>query len=176
MTDSKRLADPVEIAKYMPMGSAIIYRHFGKEDRVQEAEALRQVTFERGQQFLIGHDPELAIATGADGVHFRRDSPRSLSGLWRKRCPGWILTMAGFKTEAVFAQPIHDLDALIISSVFESQSPSAGDPIGLVKFTSLCQKLDVPVIALGGINAGNASKIETSGASGLAAVSAFERT
>lgn len=155
----------------MPVGCAIIYRHFGKPGRHEEAVHLRRVTFERGQQFLIGQDPELAIAVGADGVHFRRDSALNLTSLWRARIPAWLITQAGQKSDTVFKQPVSALDALLISSIFDSESPSAGTAIGTEKLTGICEKLDVPVIALGGINAANAQHIIGTGAAGLAGIS-----
>jgi len=130
MTDPKRMTDVVKAAKNMPRGAAIIYRHFGSAHRFVDAEALRQVTFERDQQFLIGADPELAIEVGADGVHFRRDAELDAPILWRQRCPEWLISMAGLK-QGDYNGDISVLDALFVSAVFKSRSPSAGEPIGV---------------------------------------------
>jgi thiamine-phosphate pyrophosphorylase len=160
----------------MPIGSTIIYRHFGKKDREQEARLLRQITFKRGQQFLIGADPGLAINIGADGVHFRRDFSLRLPAMWRNRYPDWLITMAGLKSQnAAYSGDIENLDALIVSSIFESQSPSAGTPIGVKALKRICAQSSVPVIALGGINTKNVSKLSGSGAAGLAAISGLGR-
>jgi len=59
MTDPTRVPDVVAAAQTLPYGAAIIYRHFGSAHKFIDAESLRQITFERGQQFLIGDDPEL---------------------------------------------------------------------------------------------------------------------
>lgn len=171
MTDPVRITDPVAAAHAMPIGSTVIYRHFGKCDRHEEAGRLRAVTLERRQQLLIGHDPELAIAAGADGVHFRRHSAPGLAALWRSRIPEWIITRAGLKSGAIFEQPVSALDAVFVSSIFESRSPSAGMPVGVEALTAICKKLDVPVIALGGIKPSNAGDLIGTGAAGLAGVS-----
>lgn len=170
MTDPQRVLDPVAVVKALPEGAAIIYRHFGREGYVREAEALRQVTFERQQQLLMGHDPKLAISIGADGVHFRRDARLQAPMLWRQNCPDWIITMAGLKGPQNYSGHLSVLDGLLISSVFYSKSPSAGDPIGPAVLAEHCASLAVPVFALGGVNARTASRLENTGAAGMAGV------
>ncbi len=170
MTDPQRVPDPIKAAQNLPPGTTIIYRHFGQKDYYQTAEALRQVTFKKDQQFLIGHDPELAIASGADGVHFRRDAKLLGPTLWRKNCPEWIISMAGLKGEQSYSGDLNVLDGLFISSIFYSKSPSAGDPIGALNLQDICQKLDVPVFALGGVSKRTASGLVGSGAFGLAGI------
>ena len=171
MSDPDRIPNIYAAAKRLPYGAAVIYRHFGKAGHRDEAIRLRQITFARGQQLLIGADPKLAIEVGADGVHFRRDAEVALPNLWRRRCPDWIITMAGLKGGAEYRGDLTRLDGLIVSSVFASQSPSAGNPIGVEAFMAMCRDLPVSVIALGGIHSGNVGQLIGSGAAGLAGVS-----
>lgn len=175
MTDPARVPDLMKSVKVLPIGSAIIYRHFGKTDKHEEAAALRQVTFAKSQQLLIGNDPQLAMDIGADGVHFRRDALLSAPTLWRQRCPNWIISMAGLKTGGYHAE-LNCLDALFISSIFESQSPSAGEPIGTAALKSKINSLPVSVFALGGINRKTAPDLIGTGAAGLAAINGVLKT
>ena len=169
MTDPKRIPDVREAAAQLPRRAAIIYRHFGSKDKLEDAKYLRQITFEREQQFLIGADPELAIKVGADGVHFRRDAKVSGPALWRQRCPHWLISMAGIKS-GTYEGELSVLDGLLISSVFPSQSSSAGEPIGLSAFEQKVQSLPLAVFALGGINKKTAPKLLGSGAAGIAGI------
>lgn len=169
MSDPARVPDVIKAVKALPNGAAIIYRHFGKADKFEEAKALRQITFAKSQQLLIGADPLLAISIGADGVHFRRDAYLKAPLLWRHRCPEWIISMAGLKT-GEYQADVTVLDALIVSSIFKSQSPSAGDPIGVEDLRGLTQNLPVPIFALGGVNKNTAAKLIKSGAAGLAGI------
>ncbi len=166
MTDPARVADPVSIARRLPEGCAIIYRHFGDP---KHAKTLREITRTRHQQLLIGNDPNLAEAIDADGVHFPRDADLAGPITWRAKHPDWIITMAGLKTGEYHA-PLHSLDALILSSVFPSRSPSAGEPIGVTALKSRAARLPVPIIALGGIDAGTAPILRGTGVTGLAAI------
>jgi len=166
MTDPNRMTDPAKIAAKLPKGTAIIYRHFGSPDH---AETLRDLTRNRGQQFLIGNDPELAKEIGADGVHFSRDATLSGPKLWREKQPNWIITMAGLKT-GDYLSGFEPLDALFISSVFPSKSPSAGESIGSAALEDRAARLPLPIYALGGITAGTTYDLAGIGVSGLAAI------
>lgn len=169
MTDPARVKDIESAAKKLPRGAALIFRHFGKDDHRSQAQHLRQVTFHYGLQFLIGDDPSLAIAVGADGVHFRRDANLAEPMLWRKRCPDWVISMAGIKS-GDYIGGLSVLDGLLVSSVFPSQSPSAGEPLGMKRFSKIAGVLPVPIFALGGVNKKTAPKLIGSGAAGLAGI------
>ncbi len=166
MTDPDRTPDPAAVTRQLPMGCAVIYRHFGSPDY---AEALRAITRERQQQLLIGNDPELAEQTGADGVHFARDPDVAGPIEWREKHPDWIITMAGLKT-GIYTAPLDSLDALFVSSVFPSRSPTAGTPISVAGLKERAARLPVPIIALGGVNAGTGFTLIGSGVSGLASI------
>ena len=168
MSDPKRLPDICTAAQNLPRGSALIYRHFGADDKEVIASALRQICFVKGVQFLIGQDEALARSCGADGLHLpERDLGRVES--LRKRYPDWLLTGAVHGEAALCKAGA--LDAAILSPVFKSQSPSAGTPLGLEEFTKMARNTSVPVFALGGINAKTAPRLLCSGAAGIAGVS-----
>ena len=166
MTDPNRVDNLLEAVSRLPEGCTVIYRHFGAP---QQAQALRDLTQMQGRQFLIGNDPELAETIGADGVHFPRDAALAGPITWRAKHPEWIITMAALKTGHYFA-PLDSLDALFVSSVFDSQSPSAGAPIGINGLRERAARLPAAVYALGGVDAGTAPQLLGSGAAGLAAI------
>lgn len=169
MTDPERVKDIFGAVQNLPRGAAIIYRHFGSAHKFVDAQALRQLTFERGQQLLIGDDPILAIEVGADGVHFRRDAKIEAPTVWRRRCPDWLISMAGIKSGA-YEGELSVLDGLLISSVFPSQSPSAGNSIGVKNLSDKVKNLPVPIFALGGISKQTAPTLLDSGAAGIAGI------
>ncbi|MEP3889112.1 MAG: thiamine phosphate synthase [Hellea sp.] len=169
MTDPERVENIEATAEQLPRGAALFYRHFGKVGHRAQAKRLRQLTFENSLQFLIGDDPELAIATGADGVHFRRDVNVAAPKLWRKRCPAWIISMAGIKS-GPYKGDVSILDGLLVSSVFPSRSPSAGKPIGIEALSEIACALPAPIFALGGVNKETAPKLIGSGAAGFAGI------
>ena len=59
MTDPKVITDIISVVESLPDNAAIIYRHFRKSDRLKEATKLRQITFEKNQQFENQREEEL---------------------------------------------------------------------------------------------------------------------
>jgi len=83
--------------------------------------------------------------------------------------------MAGTKS-GHYSGGLSVLDGLLVSSVFPSQSRSAGEPIGVKRFAQSAQALPVPVFALGGVNKETAPKLIGSGAAGIAGIGFGVRT
>lgn len=170
-TDPDRTPRPWETAARLPVGSGVVFRHFGRADARETALRLREATQGRGGLLLIGLDADLAEAVGADGVHLPEralDQAARLSALW----PGWIITGAAH-SRALLETP--GLDALIVSPVFPAGGASADRPaLGLTTLTSWVEAAPCPVYALGGIDGGNAQSLIGSGACGIAGVSAIQ--
>ena len=172
MCDPERTPDLLKIARSLPEGSALIYRHFGAKNRKKIAKKLRRISFERQIQLLIGQDIDLAMRVGADGVHFpERDLEKGLA--LHKEYPDVLISGAAHSLEAVQQCAENGFDAAIVSSVFKSDSPSAGAPMGVEAFEHIVRQTKIPVFALGGINRRNVSALIGSGAAGIAGVSEF---
>lgn len=173
MTDPSRVPNLPEALAVLPPHCAIIYRHFGAPKRAIIAKLLREITQDRQQQFLIGGgDVKLALDVKADGVHFKRDAALQGPINLRQQNADIMITMAGLKT-GNYAAPLRCLDGLFISSIFPSQSRSAGLPLGVGGLKTACENLDAPIFALGGINVDTAEQLLGSGAAGIAGIEGF---
>lgn len=153
----------------LPAGSAVIYRAFGAKDAEARGRALRRLAKTRGLVFLVGADAGLAQRLGADGVHLPERLMR-LAPRLRQAHPNWLITTAAHGPRAIAAAARLKLDAALVSTVFASESPSAGKPLGPLRFAALARQARLPVIALGGIDVATAGRLANSGASGLAAI------
>jgi len=153
----------------LPAGAAVIYRAFGAEDAEAKGRALRQLARVRRLVFLVGADARLAARLGADGVHLP-ERLMHLAPRLRQAHPNWLVTTAAHGPRAVAAAGRLRLDAALVSTVFASDSPSAGRPLGPLRLTALARKARVPVIALGGMDRRTAGRLAQSGAAGLAAI------
>jgi len=169
ITDPERTPDPEALMQRLPRGAGVIYRGFGRPEALEEATRLAAVARAGGLVLLIGQDPDLAEKVGADGVHLPERLLGAGPGL-RARFPHWILTGAAHGEAALEAAAEAGLDAAILSPVFPSNSPSAGEALGLGAFSALARAARLPVYALGGIKAAAAPALIGSGAYGLAAI------
>ena len=156
LTDPNRTPAPsVHIAE-LPNKAGIVFRHFGANDRYVNAQALADICRREHRPFLIAADPELAKRVGADGVHW----PESRLGAarnWRGKFE--IQTASAHSRPAIVRAYRMGMDAVFCSTVFPSESPSAGRPIGALKLRLRALQAPLPVYGLGGINAANATSI-----------------
>lgn len=171
MTDPQR-ADPLKAAESLPDGNMIIYRHFGTKDRLDVADALRDICKSRGHLFLVGQDVALALGCGADGVHLPERDMLAASHI-RTAHPNWFISCAVHSENAIKQANALDLNAVILSPIFASSSPSAGKALGPERFKEMVKLSKHPVIALGGITTENADQAHAAGAASCAGVSIF---
>lgn len=171
-TDPARVTDPEAVAMRLPCGSGVVFRAFGAADAVEQGLRLRAITQARGLVLLVGADIALAHAVGADGVHLP-ERLRDQAGALRLARPESLITVAAHDRTAVEATKDLDIDALMVSPVFASNSPSAGSPLGLGGLTALVRATNKPVYALGGLRPETVEGLEKTGVVGLAAVEAL---
>jgi len=147
----------------------VVYRAFGAENAPILAQRLRRIARDRGLRLLIGADAGLAARVSANGVHL----PERLMHLAPRLAhahPGWLISAAAHDAVAIKRGADLGLDALVVSAVFPSRSPSAGSALGPIRFAELVKGATVPVIALGGVTNKNAPRLLSTGAAGMAAV------
>ncbi|MBU4459985.1 MAG: thiamine phosphate synthase [Verrucomicrobia bacterium] len=125
-----------------------------------------------GRAVIVNDRLDIAMACGADGVHLGQadlpcEAARRLGG------PGWIVGVSvGTEAEAVAAERA-GADYLGISPVFATPTkPDAPEPAGLAGLQRIRRVVRLPLVAIGGIHAGNAADVIRAGADGVAVVSA----
>jgi len=168
-TDPARTPDPVAAARALPPGSGVVYRHFGEEGADAIASSLTAACRDQGHVLLIAADPELAARVNADGVHWPE---RRLAQARRSGRRGWM-TASAHSPRAVARAARSGADAVFLSPVFRSASPSAGAPLGPLRARIAALAAPLPVYALGGIKKETARRLLCSQLSGLAAIEAL---
>lgn len=168
LTDPERTPDPVSVVASLPQEAGVIYRHFGADDRLSVAQRLVEACRQRRLCFLVAADPELAQEIGADGVHW----PERLS----KEAANWrgqlrLQTGSAHSQSAIRAGHQIGLDAVLVSTVFPSNSASATAPLGVPRFRAWVKAAPLPVYGLGGVSPSNAGQLAD--IAGLAAIDGF---
>lgn len=137
---------------------------------MQDAWGLREAAWRSKCLLLIGNDPKLALAAKADGVHWPEARLKD-SKKWRRAFT--IMTGAAHSRSAIVEGEKFGLNAMLVSTVFPSNSASASAPRGAIKFRQMANVATVPIYALGGVGASNANSIACAG--GIAAIEGIEK-
>jgi thiamine-phosphate pyrophosphorylase len=171
-TDPLRTPDPAAIAARLPRGAAVVFRAFGSDDALEQGRALLRVCRRRGLVLIVGADAGLAARLNADGVHL----PQRLAGRVgeiRALRARFLVTAAAHDLPAALTARGAGAQALVVSPIFASGSPSAGRPIGPRALALLIRRVGGPVYALGGVTERTARALADTGAIGVAAVEAL---
>jgi len=153
-----RTPDPIAIAKRLPEGWGVIYRHFGKPTRGETAAALSKIAKSNHLALLIAADPDLALTVKADGVHWP-ELQLGKARRWAKTFP--LMTASAHSPAAIRRAENSPIDAALVSTVFASNSNSAGKPMGAIALKRIAAQTALPIYGLGGISASNAHKISS---------------
>ncbi len=142
------------------------------EEMLKEALEIRDIAEEYSAFFIVNDDVSIAKESEADGVHLGQcDMPISEA---REILGGAAIIGASVTNleEALKAQK-EGADYVGVGSIFSTSTKTdAKQSLGLDVLYEICQNLDIPVIAIGGINQGNIKDVIKAGADGAAVVSA----
>lgn len=174
ITDSKlsRAGNFNDVSMAVACGVSVVqYRNKNAKTREMYEEAVRLREICRDTLFLINDRVDIALAVNADGVHLgQSDMPCEAA---RKLLGGEkiIGITVHNLAEAVQAEGI-GADYLGVSPIFQTATkPDAGKPAGISLIEEIRANVDIPLIAIGGIDHSNAIDVIRAGADGLCAIS-----
>jgi thiamine-phosphate pyrophosphorylase len=133
---------------------------------------------------LLNSRPDIAIATGANGIHLTSDpdelTPTQVRSLYAiTHSPAPIITISCHTLEDVHRARINQADAILFAPVFEKiiagQTITPGQ--GLSQLRAACLVASpIPVFALGGVTFDNAAACLDAGAAGIAGIRLFHQS
>lgn len=122
--------------------------------------------------FIINDNVDVAIKCGADGVHVGQEDMEA--GAVRKLVgDNMIIGVSAHNVEEAVKAAENGADYLGLGAVFNT---STKHNVGDMKYETLkaiCDAVDIPKVAIGGISADNIMKLSGSGVDGVAVVSAI---
>ena len=145
----------------------------GTREFLEEARAVQAALRGTGVPLIVNDRVDVALAIGADGVHLgQQDMPIAEA---RRLGPAeWIIGVSAECVEDAIRAEREGADYVGVSPVFAT--PTKTDtalPLGLEGLRQMRAAVKIPLVAIGGIHAGNAREVIRAGADGLAVVSAI---
>lgn len=166
----------VEVMAAAIRGGADAIQLRAKEETAREQLALgrelRALTRETGTLLIVNDRADLAVALEADGVHVGQDDlPPELAR--RIVGPGRIVGVSASSLDEALAGRDAGADYLGVGDIYGTTTKlDAGAPVGPALIAAITGRVDLPVVGIGGINAGNVAAVLAAGAAGVAVVSA----
>ena len=139
---------------------------------LQEAKELCALCRRYGVPFLVNDNVEIAIACGADGIHVGQED--LAAGEVRRRVGETMILGVSVHTVEEACQAVRDgADYLGLGAVFPTSTKTDVEQMSNETLQAICDAVDVPIVAVGGINRGNILRLAGSGVDGVALVSAI---
>ena len=142
------------------------------ESFLREAFEMKALCKQYGVPLFINDDVEIAVACGADGVHIgQHDAPAAEV---RKRIgPGMMLGVSAQTVEQALKAQADGADCLGVGAVFSTGTKADADDVSKDMLKAICEAVNIPVVAIGGIKKENICELAGSGIDGVAVVSAI---
>lgn len=139
---------------------------------LDEALQLRELCRRYRVPFFVNDCIDLALACGADGVHVGQDDTpirevRKLVG------SDLLVGVSAHTVEEARGAVAGGADYLGVGAVFATDTKADAHAVSLGTLRDICQAVDVPAVAIGGIDRDNITKLAGTGVDGVAVVSAI---
>lgn len=152
---------------------AIILREkdMAEEDYRELARRVKDLCDLHETRLILHSFPETALALGVKKIHLPLAKLRELSPAMRAEFEA-VGTSCHSLAELREAE---DLGAtyIVLGHIFETECKRGAEPRGLEFLRVVCEKTDLPVYAIGGINGANIAAVRRAGARGACLMSAL---
>jgi len=147
-------------------------KHLSGKEMYQVSREIREITRKAGAMFIVNDRLDVALASQADGVHLGQDDLPLIEA--RALAPAPFIIGISVETAEEARRAEQDgADYVAVGPVYPTGSKhDAGPALGTGRVVEIRAAVSVPVIAIGGIQAGNAAEMVAAGADGLAVISA----
>jgi thiamine-phosphate pyrophosphorylase len=164
------------VAKALTAGVRLIQlreKDLSGKDIFECAAKLRELTTKQKALLIINARTDVALAVKADGVHLGQTdySPNDILPFVPK---GFIVGASTHSIEEAKKAEKNGAHYITFGPVWPTPSKAGyGKPVGIEKLREVVKSVTVPVFAIGGVKKHNAGTTLTSGAHGIAIISAI---
>ena len=138
---------------------------------LDSARRLKDVCAESNVTFIMNNDLDIALACDADGLHIGQgDLPVPAA---RRLLPIDKLIGCSVATaEEARNAEAEGADYIAVGSIYPTRSKADATVVGLKRLRQIRKAVSLPIVAIGGIDAGNARDVIDAGADAVAVISA----
>lgn len=146
-------------------------KNLDEDSFTREAKEIRELCKKYGVPFVINDRVDAVTAVDADGVHVgQRDM--EVREVRRKLGADKIIGVSARTVEQALRAEAHGADYLGVGAVFPTGTKTDAAEVDRSTVKAICEAVDIPVIAIGGIGEGNVLQLAGNGLCGIAVVSA----
>ena len=147
-------------------------KHLSKAEFINEARIVKRLCEKYSVPLIINDDVEVALESGADGVHIGQDDGdvaevRKIAG------SRLIIGVSAHNVEEALAAEKAGADYLGCGAVFGSTTKSNVHVLPLETLKNITAAVKIPIVAIGGINETNMMQLSGTGINGVAVISAI---
>ena len=178
VTDSKWTGEKtleMQVEEALRGGATFIQlreKHLDEDSFVELAYKLKAVCAKYHVPFVINDNIDVCLKVDADGVHVGQEdmacaNARKLLG------PDKIIGVSAHNVEEALKAQNDGADYLGVGAVFGTTSKDNVTEMSKETLLAITKAVDIPVIAIGGINETNVTKLKDTGIVGVAVISAI---
>ena len=139
---------------------------------LQEAMELSALCRSYGVPFIINDNVDVAIACGAEGVHVGQEDMAAAKV--REKVGNKMMIGVSVHSVEEAKQAVRDgADCLGVGAMFSTSTKTDVDVLPKETLKAICDAVDIPVVAIGGLNKSNILELSGTGVDGVALVSAI---
>lgn len=147
-------------------------KELNESDFLKEAKQISAICKEYKVPFIVNDNVNIAIACKADGIHIGQED-MELTNVRKLVGKGMIIGVSAHTVEEAIKAQEGGADYIGIGAVFATSTKTDVDVLSFETLRSICEAVDIPTVAIGGIKKDNICKLKGSGIDGVAVVSAI---
>lgn len=164
-----------QVKKALEGGATFIQlreKKLDRDDFLAEAIEIQKLCREYDVPFVINDNVGIAKDIDADGVHVGQSDMEAMD-VRKILGPDKILGVSAQTVEQAVIAEKHGADYLGVGAVFATGSKDDADDVSHDTLRAICDAVNIPVIAIGGITRDNVCELAGSGICGVAVISAI---
>lgn len=147
-------------------------KELDESDFLKEAKQISTLCKEYKVPFIVNDNVNIAIACKADGIHIGQED-MELTNVRKLVGEDMIIGVSAHTVEEAIKAQEDGADYIGIGAVFATSTKTDVDVLSFDTLKSICEAVDIPTVAIGGIKKDNICKLKGSGIDGVAVVSAI---